>query len=93
MTNVASKTRIKWKYTQKVPIPDECKSMLWDEQGNAPLEKLIFRVLQYGNFDELQLIYSLYPQETTDIASRYPDIRRGVKFWIKYWNAKNGRNN
>jgi hypothetical protein len=81
--------RIKPFYTQKVPIPSNLTSLLWDEQDTAPLEKLILRVLQYGNYEEIHTIYSLYSTETTDIVSRYPDIKRGVKFWVRYWNEHN----
>jgi len=82
--------RIKWKYVQKVNIPTNVKNFLWDEDTVAPLEKLILRVLQYGNFDQIKYIYSTYPEETTDIINRYSDIRRGVKFWIVYWNKLHG---
>jgi hypothetical protein len=79
-------TRIKWVYTHSVPIPEHLQSLLWDEQGYVPLEKLITRVLDYGNYDEIKYIYDTFPQETTDITFRYPHIKRGVKFWIQYWN-------
>lgn len=78
--------RIKWKFVDKVTIPDHLKQLLWDEHTQVALEKLIVRVLQYGNFDELQYIYTKYPEETTDVMKRYPNLRRGVKFWIAYWN-------
>ena len=88
-SNIQKPQRIKPIYTQKVPIPSHFASLLWDEQDTAPLEKLILRVLQYGNYEEIHTIYSLYSTETTDRVSRYPDIKRGVKFWVRYWNEHN----
>jgi len=29
--------------------------------------------------------YKLYPEKTYNIAMKYPDIKRGVKFWVKRW--------
>ncbi len=77
--------RIKWNYSNFVKIPSEFKPYLWEYEKTAPLEILILRVLTYGNFEELKKIYSLYPEETYKIAFKYPEIKRGVKFWIKKW--------
>ncbi|NPB03128.1 MAG: hypothetical protein GXO39_01770 [Thermotogae bacterium] len=78
--------RIKWKYTHKVPVPKEWKVWLWDEGAEAPLEKLIYRVLTYGKFEDIRKIYGMYPEETYELAFRYPDIKRGVRFWMKVWH-------
>ena len=77
--------RIKWDYFNKVDIPEDFKIYLWDYKEKAPLEILILRVLTYGNFEEIKKIYKLYPEETYKIALKYPEIKRGVKFWIKRW--------
>lgn len=77
--------RIKWDYFEYVEIPDEFRIFLWDYKKKAPLEILILRVLTYGNFYEIEKIYKLYPEETFKISFKYPEIKRGVKFWIKRW--------
>jgi len=80
--------RIRWKYLREVPIPEEWEIYLWDEESTAPLEKLIVRVLTFGDYEDIKRLYSLYPDETYDIAFRYPDIKRGVRFWMKVWHDK-----
>ncbi|MDF2954155.1 MAG: hypothetical protein OD816_001400 [Thermodesulfobacterium sp.] len=77
--------RIKWDYPQFAPIPEEFRNYLWEYQNTAPLELIILRVLTYGSFKEIQKLFSLYPEETTKIAFKYPEIKRGIKFWIKRW--------
>lgn len=79
--------RIKWDFTEKVSIPDTFKNYLWEYKDFAPLEILIKRVLQYGNFEEIKEIFELYPNETFHIVLKYQDLRRGVKFWIKKWKG------
>ncbi|MDI6713557.1 MAG: hypothetical protein QMD43_00840 [Thermodesulfovibrio sp.] len=77
--------RIKWDYEEKVKIPEEFKIYLWEYEDIAPLEILIRRVLKYGNFEEIRKIYEMYPDKVYKIALKYPDTKRGVKFWIKKW--------
>lgn len=77
--------RIKWDYVSYIKIPNEFKMYLWDYEKNAPLEMIILRVLKYGDFKDIRKIYSLFPEETYKIAFKYPQIKRGVKFWIKRW--------
>lgn len=77
--------RIKWDYFKKTKVPDKFSCYLWEYDEEAPLEILILRVLQYGNFEEIREIFELYPEETYKIALKYPHIKRGVKFWIKKW--------
>jgi len=77
--------RIKWDYFQNVKIPDDFKIYLWDYKEKASLEILILRVLNYGNFKEIRKVYNMYPSETEKIAFKYPNIKRGIKFWIKVW--------
>ncbi|BAT70873.1 conserved hypothetical protein [Thermosulfidibacter takaii ABI70S6] len=78
--------RAKWDYTQEVKIPEKLKTYLWDHQDQAPLEKLIYRTLYYGSYDDIKFIFSLYPDETLKICLKYPDIHRGVRYWIKTWH-------
>ncbi len=78
--------RIKWKYTQMVSVPKEWRVWLWDEGEKAPLEKIIYRILTYGRFEDIRRVYKMYPKETYELAFRYPDIKRGVRFWIKVWH-------
>jgi hypothetical protein len=79
--------RIVPKFKKTVKIPKEFSKYLWDHPTkSAPLEKLIVRVLKYGNFEEIKKIYLAYREEVYDVIQRYPDIKRGVRFWIKRWH-------
>ncbi|GAB5047484.1 hypothetical protein [Thermodesulfovibrio sp. TK110] len=77
--------RIKWNYFEKVRIPERFAKYLWDYKEEAPLEMIILRVLKYGSFDEIEELFKLYPEETYKIAMKYPEVKRGVRFWIKRW--------
>lgn len=78
--------RIKPTYTTTVKIPQKYRPFFWDcPQGKVFLEKFILRILQYGRFKDIKWVYRKYPEETSDIAFKYPGIKRGVKFWIKWW--------
>lgn len=78
--------RIKLTYTQKVSIPPQFQMLFWDCPDKTTfLEKFILRILNYGNFEEIKWLYKKYPDECYKIALKYPDIRRGVKYWIKLW--------
>lgn len=79
--------RIKWDYFERVGIPERFSRYLWDYRQEAPLEILILRVLKYGSFEEIKNIFELYPDETYRISMKYPEIKRGVKFWIKRWKS------
>lgn len=85
MKTTGETKRIKWNYFDYVDIPKEFKKYIWDYQEKVPLEILILRVLTYGDFNELMKIYKLFPEETHKIAFKYPEIKRGVKFWVKRW--------
>ena len=80
--------RIKWNYIKPVKIPESLKLYLWEYQDYAPLEILILRTLTYGSFEDIKKIYNLYPEETYKIALKYPQIKRGVKYWIERWKKK-----
>ena len=81
-------TRIRWTYPQKVQVPERFRRYLWDYGDYAPLERLITRVLRYGDFEEIREIYEKYPEETFTLAMRYPDVKRGVRFWIRRWHER-----
>lgn len=82
--------RIVPRYTEKVAVAKDLQPFLWDHSdGMAPLEKLILRTFRYGDFEQLKRVYEHYPEECRDIVSRYPDIKRGVKYWIKEWYGSN----
>jgi len=83
---IATQNRIKPTHTEQTLIPGELGKYLWEHKKTAPLEKIILRTLLYGNFEEIRKIYLLYPAETRETANRYPEIKRGVLFWIKRWN-------
>lgn len=78
--------RIAWKYFHPVQIPERFQKFFWDcTEGAVPLEKFILRLLTYGGFEDVRWLYQSYPQETLDVAHRYPHIKRGIKFWLKVW--------
>jgi len=78
--------RLKIEYRKKVEIPEKYKKFFWDcPAGSVFLEKYILRILNYGNFEEIKELYNRYPKETFKIAFKYPEIKRGVKFWVKRW--------
>jgi hypothetical protein len=85
MKTTGKSERIKWTYFEKVKIPVQLKPYIWDSEDKVYLEKLIYRTLIYGSFNDLKLIFKLYPEETYEIAFKYPDIHRGVRYWIKKW--------
>lgn len=81
--------RIKQKYFEKVSIPKRYKRFFWDHpEGKVYLEKFILRVLIYGDFEDIKMLYKKYPCQTLDIAFRYPEIKRGVKFWLRWWHER-----
>ncbi|MCL5408448.1 MAG: hypothetical protein M1135_00250 [Candidatus Omnitrophica bacterium] len=78
-------------YTKKIIIPAKYQKFIWDKHPKDKkiiLEKLIQRILTYGNYNDIKWIFQKYPEETYTISLKYPDIKRGVKFWIKYWYEK-----
>lgn len=84
------KERIPFKYKNPVTVPPRFQKFLWDHpDGKAPLEKFVLRILTYGSFLDIKWLYKKHPEETTYVAKRY-NVRRGVKFWIKYW-SKHGK--
>jgi hypothetical protein len=81
--------RTKWSYPQRVFFPSKFKKFLWEYPNqNAPLEKIIFRILTYGSFDDIRWLYEKYPKEALTLSKKYSNIKRGVKFWMEYWNGK-----
>lgn len=78
--------RVRITYSRSIKIPKKYRLFFWDcPQGKVILEKFILRLLQYGKFEDLKWLYNKYPEQTYNIASKYPEIKRGVKFWIKWW--------
>ena len=78
--------RIKMIYKQWVEVPQPFKKFVWDAMdGKAPLESIILRVLTYGKFEDIKRLYEMYPKEILSVIERYPDIKRGVRYWIKKW--------
>lgn len=76
-------------FTQEVKFPARYKKFLWEHQNQkAPLEKLIIRIFTYGKFDDLKWLYKNYPEESYFLAKKYKTIKRGIKFWMEYWNEK-----
>jgi hypothetical protein len=76
-------------FNNNVPVPEDLQKFLWDHpEGLAPLEKLLLRTFQYGSYEQLKKIYSQYPEQSVGIITRYSDIKRGVKYWIKEWHGE-----
>lgn len=81
--------RIKWTYPQRVSFPSKYKKFLWEHPNQkAPLEKIIYRIFTYGSFDDIRWLYEKYPKEAVTLSKKYNNIKRGVKFWMEYWNGK-----
>lgn len=71
-------------YIQRVAVPRELRPFMWDcPDGKAPLEKMVLRTLNYGNFAELRFVCRKFPVAARHIANTYPDIRRGVRYWVR----------
>ncbi|MCM8776869.1 MAG: hypothetical protein NC905_01200 [Candidatus Omnitrophica bacterium] len=83
-------SRVKITYRETVTIPEKYKDLFWDCKENTILEKYILRILTYGNLEDIKEVYNKYPEETFDITFKYPEIKRGVKFWIKRWKEQKG---
>lgn len=82
-------TRQPIRFKERVEVPREMRQYLWDHpEGSAPLEKMILRVFQYGSFGQLRFIFERYPAACFDIANRYTDVKRGVKYWINEWSKE-----
>lgn len=81
--------RIKWTYPQYISFPSKYKKFLWEYPNQkAPLEKIIHRIFTYGSFDDIRWLYEKYPKEALTLSKKYNNIKRGVKFWIKYWHEQ-----
>ncbi len=78
--------RLKWKYTRAISYPAKYHKFLWDySDGSAPLEIYLLRLLTYGNYENIRKLFSQFPQQTYEMIQRLPQIRWGVKFWIRKW--------
>ncbi len=78
--------RIKPTFKEMVKIPLRFRIFFWDcPEGKVILEKFILRILNYGKFEDLKWVYKRYPKETYEVAFKYGNIRRGVKFLLKFW--------
>lgn len=84
--------RLKVTYTHKVKIPEKYKIFFWDEpSGFTFLEKFILRIFKYGTFEDIKWLLKKFPEECYEIALKYPDIKRGIKFWVKKWQNERNR--
>ncbi len=84
--------RVKMIYKQWVNVPEPFRKFVWDAMdGKAPLESIILKVLTYGKFEDIKKLYEMFPEKTLSVVERYPDIRRGVKYWIRKWARENER--
>ena len=78
--------RTKWKYPEMVSVPQKFCRFLWGyPDRNAPLEIYLLRLLTYGKFEYIQMLFSRFPEQVYDVTGRYSQIHRGVKFWIRKW--------
>ena len=87
MKTTGNSERIKPIYKEWVEVPDCFRKIVWDAlDGKSPLEDIILKVLMYGSFEEIKKLFKMYPEETYNVAFRYPEIKRGVRYWIKVWS-------
>jgi len=88
MKTTGQQKRIKPEYTQQIEMPSAYSHLLWDHpNGRAPLEKVIHRLLIYADIDKIKWLMTNYPQITYQLITKYPDVPRGAKFWVKkYYN-------
>ena len=83
MKTTGKSQRIKPKYLNKVKVAEKYRPFLWDYPDSRPsLETYLVRILTYGDFEDIKSLCKKNPMETLDIAFRYPEIKRGVKFWV-----------
>ena len=80
--------RLKWDYFEKVDIPEKLRIYMWDCGNDAYLEMLLLKTLTYGSFEDIKLIFELYPEQTYKIAFKYPEIPRGARYWVKLWKEQ-----
>ena len=81
--------RVKIKYTKKVVVPLRYKRFLWDTEGKKVIvQKLVYRVLKYGGFEDIKWVWKKYPEVAIYVIKHYKDIHRGVIFWIKRWQSE-----
>ncbi|MBN4065893.1 hypothetical protein JYT51_01010 [Candidatus Amoebophilus asiaticus] len=86
---MSQSNRIIPSYTNKVVIPKKYGKYLWDHiDGKVILEKFVLRILMYGKFPDVRWLYQQYPDESFDIANKYYEIHRGVKYWINLWHLQ-----
>lgn len=78
-------------------LPNRFQRILWSYDINRldiekDKEEIITQVLNYGTWDDLKLLYKLYPEK--DIKKVVVHPRRGVwlekvlNFWMKMFNIK-----
>ncbi len=76
-------------YKEWVIVPTRFASFVWDSfEGKTPLEELVHRVLVYGKFEDIRDLYHLYPDAVRHVGLTYPDVHRGVRYWIKEWSRE-----
>jgi len=86
MRTTGEPKRIKMIYKEWIEVPEPFRKFIWSTlDGKVPLEEMILKVLTYGKFEDIKRLYGMYPEETLSVVERYPDIKRGVKYWVKRW--------
>ena len=81
--------RIPMLYKQWIEVPEPFKKFIWSTlDGKVPLEEMILKVLTYGKFEDIRRLYEMYPDETLSVVERYPNIKKGVKYWVKRWAGR-----
>ena len=86
--------RIVPKYTEWIEIPERFRAFVWDAlEGKTPLEDIILKVLLYGKFEDIRDAFALYPDAVIHVALSYPEIHRGIRFWIKKWRDERDKRN
>ncbi len=80
--------RVVWRFHERVPIPEGWRKWFWDHpEGTVPREKLILRVVQYGDYEAIHRVYRMDPDAFRDVVHRHREtIPRGVFFWLRVWD-------
>ncbi len=80
--------RIVPKYKEWVVVPEEFRAVIWDAfRGESPLEEMVYKILLYGKFHHIRRAYELYPEVVKHVAFSYPEIHRGVRYWVRKWSG------
>jgi len=53
---------------------------------DGPPQKLNLKSFNLWRLQKIKKIYTLFLDETYKVTFKYPEIKRGVRYWIKKWH-------